>query len=132
MAPFKLRTNVAITLLINFRDLSSFAGLAPAFHRHLWVTAEHMIFIPGCRSLSWSRSSFIELISWRPLTSPMSLPPQWIMRTSGAALPRWEWEKKGNSPFHHSPPQPNQQTRTPGRLRMLPMDWAAFGAPRLT
>jgi len=132
MALFKLRTNVAITLLTNFLALSILTGLAPAFHRHLWVTAENMIFMPGCRSLSWCRSSFMVFTSWTLLTTPRSLPPQWMRRTSGAALPHREWEKNRRSHFHRSPPQPNQQTRTPGRLRLLPMVSAALWAPRLT
>ncbi|XP_049894751.1 histone deacetylase 11 isoform X3 [Epinephelus moara] len=60
------------------------------------------------------------LTSLTLLTFPMSLPAQWMMRTFGAALPRRQWEKKERRPLHCSPPQPHQQTRTPGMLRVLP------------
>jgi len=42
---------------------------------------------------------------------PMSLPPQRMMRTSGAALSR-ETEKKGRRPFHRGPHQQSTAVHT--------------------
>lgn len=131
-APFKLQTNVAITLLTNFLVLSILAGLTPALHLHLGASNEKKIFMPGCRWWSWCRSSFILFTILTLLTSPMSFDPQLMMRTSGAALPRRELEKKGRRPVHRSPPDPNQWMQASGTPRLLPMVSAALWAPRRT
>lgn len=65
-----------------------------------------MIFMPECWRWSRCRSSFIMV------TFAMSA------TVASGALPHGEWIKR--RPFHHSPPQPNQQTRTSGTWGCFP------------
>ena len=120
----------AMTLFSHFRDRSIFLGSADP-HRRRWVTAEKMMVICGCCRWRSQRSCFISAARSTLLTFPRSFPPQWMSRTSGADLPRRDWAKKGRTPRHLSPPQPNHFTWALSP-RSQPRDFLAASSPRRT
>lgn len=121
-----------MTLLMNFRDFSSFPGVVTALHLHLCVNSEKMIFMVVCFWRSPCRSSFIAETRLMLFSSPRSSPPQCIRRTSGDGLPLRHWWKNGTSPFHLRPSWPNHLTMALESSRFFPIVPEAKSCPLWT